>query len=573
MNLKIKNEIEEKIGKKVTELKYNKCGGANIVYEVGTDNNERYIFKLYKMKRDMSNNNKLNNYLKNKGITTLNLIAQGKIAGNPYHIYTKNEGGHKRKYTEEMANKILEVIGYEYNDKNKLKLNSYNNSIIQKYLIYRKYFQKNDTKKIPQEVISDVNKIAENVKLEFKDMYLIHGDLSITNILWKSKNFSIIDFDESIYAPIEYELSSFIVKSCFVNGHFNKKIAKIIMKNLKLKFRKLNYDSLRNSWILFLLKVIYEKFYYYELGYTDIESAENKKDYWVWWYKLLKNQKIFDELYFDDLVLSTIKDNKMLIKSSEKSKVEVVTLDNDSFILKRRKKSKEENTKVEQELLEQLSINLNVPRILKYETCKGYVYKLYTLMQGKQKINCEKEEDTKLIDEFFKLMQTLDKIDLKVQKGNIKIKIKKMLYETDNEIYKNCLNRLLSDSEFMKRIRSEEKQIIHDDLNACNILFSDNNMISFIDFEGVKIYPKSLQIASFITNRYIYEGDIKQIDIVLSKLNLNLNRKYIIKLIVYRTIKTLIFFEKEEKMGNKEFTKKRETLYNSLIEIIDDLKV
>lgn len=571
MNLKIKNEIENKIGKNVISLKKVKLSGANSVYEFKTNDNKNYIFKIYKMKRDMTNINKLNNYLKDKGFSTLTTIAEGTINENSYYIYTKNEGKHKVKYTKEMIDKILEIIEYEYS--NEIKEIPFDSSITTKYLVYREYFNNNDTKKIPRGVIEDINKIAEKINLNFENLYLIHGDLSITNVLWNHKNFSIIDFDESVYAPIEYELSSFIIKICFINGHFNINKAKIIIRDAKSKFNKLNYYSLKNSWMLFILKVIYEKFYYYELNYTDIESAEHKKDYWIWWYKLLKNQKIFDEIYFNDIVLSKIDNNQLLIKNNNKSTVQIITLNNDKFILKKRKKIKEENTKVEQEILEKLSMNLNVPRILKFEENKNCVYKLYTFINGKPKLNCNKEEEIKLLEEFLKLMQLLNSIDIKVKDGNIKAKIKKMINKTDNKTYKGLLNKLLLDSEFIEIVNSEEKQIIHDDLNMFNILFSDNDKIAFIDFEGLKRYPRSLQIASFLTNKYMYEGNTDKIDYILSILNLSVNKEYIVKLIVYRTIKTLIFFEHQKKEGNDEFVEKNKILHNSLIEIINSLEV
>ena len=299
---------------------------------------------------------------------------------------------------------------------------------------------------------------------------------------------------------------------------------------------------------------------------------EHKKDYWVWWYKLLKNEKIFDEIYFADLTLSKIMDNHQVIKSNDKSVVKIVTLNNESFVLKKRKRNKEENSKVEQELLEKLSVNLNVPRILKLEQKKNYDYKLYTLMEGEPKLRCNKKEQNELIEEFLKLMYSLSRIDIKIKNGNVKRKIKKMIYMTNNKMYKECLNKMLLDSEFMKRVKLEQKQIIHDDLNACNILFSDNNKISFIDFEGLKKYPKSLQIASFITNRYIYEGNISSIDYILSRLKLNVDKEYILKLIVYRSIKTLIFFENQLKEGDNEFIEKEERLLSSLIKIINILE-
>lgn len=91
-----------------------------------------------------------------------------------------------------------------------------------------------------------------------------------------------------------------------------------------------------------------------------------------------------------------------------------------------------------------------------------------------------------------------------------------------------------------------------------------------MDFEGLKKYPKSLQIASFITNFYIYEGKINKIDYIIEKFNLVDNKNYIMKLIIYRIIKTLVFFENQLKEKYDETIKNKEIkLYNSLIEILN----
>ena len=140
-----------------------------------------------------------------------------------------------------------------------------------------------------------------------------------------------------------------------------------------------------------------------------------------------------------------------------------------------------------------------------------------------------------------------------------------MINITKNNLYKDWLNNLLLDKEFIKKINTEKKQVIHDDLHPYNILFDKNNIV-FLDFQGLKKYPKSLQIASFITNFYLYEGDTYKIDFLLKELNVDSNREYIIKLIIYRIIKTLIYFEKQLEIEENINVKNKETkLYQSLM--------
>lgn len=423
MNIKIKEMIERFLKKDIIKIEKVKYGGANLVYNIITSDKKEYILKLYMMKRNFCIINELNNYLKENGIKTLKIIKNWKINNVYYYLYERNIGIHKLNFNKKMINSILEVIRLEYENKN-IHINI-KDSIIEKFLIYKDYFLSKDVNRIPKNIIENINKITKKIDLNIIDLCLIHGDLSITNILWDQNNdMSIIDFDESIYAPIEYELSSFIIKICFFNSIFNKDLAKIIMKEIKIKFKNIDYYKFRNSWILYISKVIYEKLYFYELGYIDIESKEHKKDYWKWWYKLLIDQEIFDEIYFDEYKLFMIENNKFVIKNDEKSIVQIVSLGVSKFILKKNKYNFEENVYNEKLILDSLSFSLNVPRIVKIEEKDGYIYRLYTYKRGKHRLKYSNEEEKILIKEFSKLVLELNSINVNAQIGNLENKIK-----------------------------------------------------------------------------------------------------------------------------------------------------
>ena len=102
----------------------------------------------------------------------------------------------------------------------------------------------------------------------------------------------LIDFDEAILGPIEYELASFLIKNCFENGVFNYDYASIIIKF----YKSMNYSisDIEKFCHFYIIKVLLEKLYYSYLYGLNLESNSQKKDYWLWWYKLLETIHIKD---------------------------------------------------------------------------------------------------------------------------------------------------------------------------------------------------------------------------------------------------------------------------------------
>ena len=58
--------------------------------------------------------------------------------------------------------------------------------------------------------------------------------------------------------------------------------------------------NLKYNFYLYIIKVIIEKIYYHLLLGLDLESEEQKKDYWKWWYYLLLNDKTIDSIFIDN---------------------------------------------------------------------------------------------------------------------------------------------------------------------------------------------------------------------------------------------------------------------------------
>ena len=131
-------------------------------------------------------------------------------------------------------------------------------------------------------------------KLLEKTNAIIHGDLYYKNIIWNS-HVNFVDFDECIVGPSEYEMACFLIKNCFENNEFDIQYAKKIINFYR--YRGYSINRINNYYRYYILKVLLEKLYYGKLYSLNLEDAIQKKDYWKWWYNLLKNEKLEKELF------------------------------------------------------------------------------------------------------------------------------------------------------------------------------------------------------------------------------------------------------------------------------------
>ena len=175
----------------------------------------------------------------------------------------------------------------ELNKLYSIKLDKHNS-----YTIYDKidnYYK--SLKNINDKTIKEIIKKYEKLDIYSNNNVILHGDLVYTNIIWNNK-INLIDFDETIIGPIEYELASFLIKNCFENGKFDYKYAVKIINFYKRKNYSLS--SIKNYCYLYIIKVLLEKLYYSHLYDLNLESNSQKKDYWLWWYNLLKEIELID---------------------------------------------------------------------------------------------------------------------------------------------------------------------------------------------------------------------------------------------------------------------------------------
>lgn len=110
-------------------------------------------------------------------------------------------------------------------------------------------------------------------------MVLVHGDLSFNNIIWNKGVPYLIDYDEAMYAPFEYEAASFLIKNCFYDSFFDIAYAKRIVKFYKIN--NFNIDKIKHYYYIFILKVLLEKYYYAVIYNLDLNSDSQKQDFGI----------------------------------------------------------------------------------------------------------------------------------------------------------------------------------------------------------------------------------------------------------------------------------------------------
>ena len=254
---------------------------------------------------------------------------------------------------------------------------------------------------------------------------------------------------------------------------------------------------------------------------------------------------------------------------AKNSKVlEFETFDN-KYILKKINRKLNSSDINEKRLLEYLKKYINVPRIYLVANRDGYALKSLEYKSG---INYYGDiSDIRLkntLNELYLMQVALANYDKPQEypfvdmvshlKNNIELvadeKIKKIGFDMLNNEY--FLNGLIKD----------KISLVHDDLHRANILY-DNDKVVFLDFEGIKRYPITYQLASHIAASYILNTPSFSIQTILNQWLITINYQYLINLINYRLYDGLVYFQNrlESNECNKNDYELREKYIKSLI--------
>ena len=285
----IKSVFKDDIKEEITDLKRIEGGIANIVYLVTTPKN-KYVAKIYRKCIDRKATEEFIKVCNKNNISVLNSINSTfyEIGNSCLCIYEYIEGKHIKKLTNPQIESIIDFIKIDKTTDIKC------NTLLDKVNFYYDELRNMETKKVDRNIIDEL--LRRYMKLQnysiFYDNEIIHGDLTPTNIIWNDKGFTIIDLDEATIFTKLYDLVVFAIKFSKTGKDIDIKLAKKILK----PFDKYTKIDIINIWNFYILKVLMEKIYLYEIGKIDLLDEVQKQDNWEDWYSILNNGVIEDIL-------------------------------------------------------------------------------------------------------------------------------------------------------------------------------------------------------------------------------------------------------------------------------------
>lgn len=277
----------------VSNVKKISKGISNKVYFIKTKNNKKYIIKLYVSKCNDYCKEKLINHCKQEKINTFNTIKKynkDDIKIEMYDYIKHKNIVHLDSSKISLLTNTIETLDMKipkssinYSDTIFYKVNNYGSKLKN---MKKLKFNKNILKLLLQRY----DYLAD--KENSMDLYIIHGDLSLSNLLWTKDDITLIDFDEAIIAPKEYEYVSMLIKLCYKKGKFNLILAKKILKAIPI-----NIDNMKKMFDFYIIKVLLEKIYLYEVGIIDLNDKVQRRDNWENWYNLFCNNNLKNKLF------------------------------------------------------------------------------------------------------------------------------------------------------------------------------------------------------------------------------------------------------------------------------------
>ncbi|WP_336783250.1 phosphotransferase [Paenibacillus illinoisensis] len=257
-------------------------GVANSVYKFSIGNSENVI-KIYHREFDSKLSSNLLNWCSKVGIPVPPLIS----INDNIAIYRYSQGTHKYVLDNEMIANLSVIIN---------RIHSFpidevsGKNLIEKIRVYYDYLINISPKIIPNKVCNKILSHYENItskkEIHSDGLYVLHGDISPTNVLWVNKKIaSVLDFDECSIGPRMYDVA---VTACKFSLGCHNTINKNYIDHFFSIFLKcsshISSKTEINPFIdLYIMKVLLEKFFLIETHQIDCNSKRQKTDPWQKW--------------------------------------------------------------------------------------------------------------------------------------------------------------------------------------------------------------------------------------------------------------------------------------------------
>lgn len=349
------------------------------------------------------------------------------------------------------------------------------------------------------------------------------------------------------------------ISAGILDGHLKKEVLKCYPEYYKLYLQRGDYDLIPNAenWQHVNARIIAFLEQYISCQHNDIVISHA-----AFMRKLMNFLNGYDRNYqynipncssfeFDD-VLKNLDIEKFDIAKS--SKVWSVANENYKYILKRKDRIINGDDINENNILKYLNKYISVPEILLMSNRGDYQVKIIKYLNGIHKFgdldNITIQNITNQVYKMYKLLSEYDE-KMTFSKKSISDELCSCLKNLLEDEYKKEALELLNNQKFQNYLKSSILVLVHNDLHRSNILI-DNSKINIIDFETLGLYPKELQLATYICSCYLLENPNFNINNILNIWNEDVERDIIIDLIKYRLLYGMSFFDSLIKSGNYE---------------------
>lgn len=208
-----------------------------------------------------------------------------------YHIYNTKHISYEYSFIDGIIEKEITSYHIEYVINEIIKKIENVDVCQQDYIIsfYDKinYFIENialfKLDKYCQNLYGYLRKRFENISFRFPCVYIMHGDIDMSNLVWKNHTGYLIDFDESCLGPKGMDAAIFIVRLLVA-----KKQGRIEMRD-KASHLEEYIENNKELIEIYVIKVVLEKIYLICKGIIDVSEKEQKRDSLEFWIKILNN--------------------------------------------------------------------------------------------------------------------------------------------------------------------------------------------------------------------------------------------------------------------------------------------
>ena len=232
------------------------------------------------------------------------------------------------------------------------------------------------------------------------------------------------------------------------------------------------------------------------------------------------------------------------------SKVFVIETLEDKYVVKLKNRGLLPEDYEERRILNLISADLgSVPTVLSLVENGNSSIKVLKFVKGNTIFGILNESTQQaLIKKISKMSEVLTHIESNVYKPNdIYAEIEELESIAKNSYVKKYGQSILKDKINKSKLEASKYCLIHNDLNRDNILFEESEdgtiTANIIDWEGLGLYPKDYQLASFLVSAILIEGySVEETMKIAKRIDYNVDEDYITYLMKYRIFKGLHFF-------------------------------